>query len=186
MSPESQLLDRYLVAQPAENAPDPGQQLGVVVRLGDVVLGIVSDQICLAVSLDDGREHQDGKVGATLDPPGQGLAIHLRHQQIEDHQVRPGGVQLLEGLARAARPGHLEAVAGQPFGERVEMRHVVVHKQQPRLDHEAQFYGGHESGGRLATATCQSRPASSRALVIAASSIAGVRRPVKVFCWLGW
>ena len=43
-----------------------------------------------------------------------------------------------------------------------------------------------ERSGLARPRLLQSSAASRRARSIAASSIAGVRRPVKVFCWLGW
>ena len=60
---EDQALARDLVAEPAQDAVDPGPQLRVVVGLGDVVLGDLVEEVGLGVAGVDRREDDDRQVG---------------------------------------------------------------------------------------------------------------------------
>jgi hypothetical protein len=50
----------------------------------------------------------------------------VRHHQVEDHKVRPLGVEAGEGLEAAARALDLEAFGREPLREQLEMPRVVV------------------------------------------------------------
>ena len=71
---------------------------GVVVRLGDVVLGELVEEVGLVVAGVDRRQDDDRQVGPGLDLAGQGQAVHPRHQQVDDQEVRPGRLEPAQRL----------------------------------------------------------------------------------------
>jgi hypothetical protein len=56
LGPEDEALAGDLVAEPPQDAVDPGPQLRVVVRLRDVVLGDLLEQVGLRVAGVDRRQ----------------------------------------------------------------------------------------------------------------------------------
>ena len=64
---EVQALARHPLADPPQHPLDPRAQLRVVVRLGDVVLGELVEQVGLVVAGVDRRQDDDRQVGAGLD-----------------------------------------------------------------------------------------------------------------------
>ena len=71
---EDEAPPRHPVTQSAEDAIDPRPQLRVVVRLRDVVLGDLVEDVGLAVAGVDGRQDDDRQVRSTLDLAGEGQA----------------------------------------------------------------------------------------------------------------
>ena len=59
-------------------------------------------------------------------------AVHPRHQQVDDQQVRPGPVEPAERLVAVAGGRDVEAVVAELLGERHEQARVVVDEQDPR------------------------------------------------------
>ena len=76
VGPEHEALAGHAVAQAPEDPLDPGAELGVVVGLGDVVLGHLREEVRLAVAGVDGREDDDRQVRPRLDLAGEGEAVH--------------------------------------------------------------------------------------------------------------
>ena len=128
---EVEALARDALADAPQDALDPCPQLRVVVGLGDVVLGELVEQVGLVVAGVDRRQDDDRQVGPCLDLAGQGQAVHARHQQVDDEEVRPGGVEPAERLVAVARGGHVEAIETKLLGERDEQTAVVVDEQDP-------------------------------------------------------
>ena len=124
--PEAQALAGDLVAEAAQDAVDPRAQLGVVIRLRDVVLGDFLEEVGLGVAGVDRREDDDRQVGMGLDLAGEGQAVHARHHHVDDEQVRPTGTQPPEGLLAVARGGDFETVRPELIGEEDEQIRVVV------------------------------------------------------------
>ena len=131
VGPEVQALAWHALADAAEHALDAGAQLGVVVRLGDVVLGELVEEIGLVVAGVDRRQDDDRQVGAGLDLAGERQAVHPRHEQVDDQQIGPGGVEAPKGLVAIPRRRDIEAVEAQLLGERDQQVAVVVHEQDP-------------------------------------------------------
>ena len=131
---EDEALARHLVAEPLEDPVDPRPQLRVVVRLGDVVLGDLLEQVGLRVAGVDRRQDDDRQVGLGLDLARQGQAVHPRHHHVDDEQVRPGRAQPPERLVAVARGRDLVAVGAQLVGEQDEQVRVVVDDEDPRDD----------------------------------------------------
>ena len=129
---EDEALARHLVAEPAEDAVDPGPQLRVVVRLGDVVLGDLLEQVGLGVAGVDRREDDDRQVGPGLDLAGEGQAVHPRHHHVDDEEVRPAGPEPAEGLVAVAGGLDLVAVRAELVREDDEQVRVVVDDEDPR------------------------------------------------------
>ena len=131
VGPEVETLARHALADAAEHPLDPRPQLRVVVRLGDVVLGELVEEVGLVVAGIDRRQDDDRQVGPGLDLAGERQAVHPRHQQVDDQEIRPGGVEPSERLVAVARGRDVEAVVSELLGERDQQVAVVVHEQDP-------------------------------------------------------
>ena len=130
--PDLEPLARHPIAEPAQHPRDARPQLGVVVGLGDVVLGDLVEQVGLRVRGVDRRQHDDRQVGARLDLARERQAVHARHQHVDDQEVGPGLRQAPQRLVAVARGRHLVAVHAELVGEDDEQVGVVVHDQDPR------------------------------------------------------
>ena len=126
-----QALAGDLVAEPAQDAVDARPELRVVIRLGDVVLGDLLEQVGLRVAGIDGGEHDDRQVGLGLDLAREGQAVHARHHHVDDQQVGPTGTQPTERLVPVARGRDLVAVRAQLVGEQDEQVRVVIDDEDP-------------------------------------------------------
>ena len=99
-----QLLDLVLVALDAQERAHARQQLAVVERLGDEVVGAGLDRLGL-LRPDAGGDHdhrQERGVLVRADAAAHGVAVHPRHDHIEEDEIR---VVLLDQLQRLF-PGH--------------------------------------------------------------------------------
>jgi hypothetical protein len=112
-----------------EHGLDPGDQRGLVDRLGQVLLGAGLealdhvDRVRLGGDQDDRHERQPG---LALEPPADLDAVHLGHHNVEQDEIRmvfAGGRQ--GGLA-VGRGQDVVALAGQAGAEDVQVRRVVV------------------------------------------------------------
>ena len=75
-------------AGPAEQSLDAEQQLGLIRRLGHIVIRAHQKTGVLVLGQGLGRQHQDGHHAAAIpDGLGQGKAIHFRHHHIAQQQV---------------------------------------------------------------------------------------------------
>ena len=105
-----------------------------MVRLGDVVLGDLLEEVGLGVAGVDRGQDDDRQVGLGLDLAGQGQAVHARHHHVDDQQVRPRRAQPAEGLVAVARGRDLVAVGAQLVGQQDEQVRIVVDDEDPRDD----------------------------------------------------
>jgi hypothetical protein len=124
--PEDEALPRHLVAEPPQHAVDARPQLRVVVRLRDVVLGDLLEQVGLGVAGVDRGQHDDRQIGPAFDLPGEGQAIHAGHHHVDDQEVRPGRLEPAQRLVTVARGLNLVAVGAELVGEKHELVRVVV------------------------------------------------------------
>ena len=129
---DGQLAVRHLVAEPAHDPRDPRPELGVVVRLGDVVLGDLLEQVRLRVRGVDRREDDDRQVSPRLDLAGEGQPVHAGHHHVDDQEVRPAAVEPPQRLLAVARGLDLEAVVAQLVGQQDEQVRVVVDDEDAR------------------------------------------------------
>ena len=130
--PEDELAAGHLVAEPAHDPRDPCPQLGVVVRLGDVVLGDLLEEVGLRVGRVDRREDDDREVRPGLDLAGEGQPVHAGHHHVDDQQIGPAAVEAAQRLLAVTRGLDLEAVAAQLVGQQDEQVRIVVDDQDPR------------------------------------------------------
>ena len=91
---EVEQLARDPLVEPAQDPVDAGHELGVVERLGDVVLGVVLDQLGLRARRRDRRQDDDRDVRPPLDP-----GRHLLARRCRASSGRAG-----RGRARPRRP----------------------------------------------------------------------------------
>ncbi len=130
--PEDETLARDPIAEASQDPVDPGSELGIVVGLGDVVLGDLLEQVGLGIAGVDRREDDDREVGPALDLTRERQAVHARHHHVDDEQVGPGDLQPPEGLDAVSRRGHLEAIGPELVRERDEQIGIVVDDQDAR------------------------------------------------------
>jgi hypothetical protein len=118
-------LTELLVA--AQRRRDPGDQLGRVERLDQVVVdaGGQADDLVDGHALGGQHDHRKGRgerLGAQ--PAGQLDAVHPRHHPVDDGQVGAAALHHLEGLL--AVPGLDHLVPVHPEVELDEARDVLV------------------------------------------------------------
>ena len=111
--PGSQLvglaLDRVLVALDPGQGRHPGQQLALVDRLGQEVVGagLQGLHLLLVAARGDHHDRQVGGVGLLADPAAHLVAVHAGHHDVQEDEVDLGPVdrlqRLLAGLADARR-----------------------------------------------------------------------------------
>ena len=148
VGPEVQPLARHPVAEPPEHARIARPQLRVVVRLGDVVLGDLVEQVGLGVRGVDRRQHDDRQVRPRLDLARERQPVHARHQHVDDQEVRPGLAEAAQRLLAVARRLDLVAVRAQLVREDHEQVRVVVDDQDARR-RDAVRAGSTEHGRRI-------------------------------------
>ena len=98
-------MARLLVVQALllQAGADPRLQEHRVERLGQVVLGAELDAAHHAVHLVQRRDHEDRDVaqrGIGLEPLEHGIAVQVRHHDVEQHEVDGGAAS----TSSAARP----------------------------------------------------------------------------------
>src|SRR5207237_9288484 len=84
-------------------------QLFLFEWLDDVVLGVHLQAFDLALDGCDGAEDDDGDVEVALDAAAEFEAIHFRHHQVDDDQMRDALVQLAQCFG--ATPGGHDLIA---------------------------------------------------------------------------
>ena len=110
------LRDALLEALQRDVGTDAGQHLLVLEGLGDVVHGTALESLDLVRRIGQGahEDHRDvAGLRALLQAPTGGIAVHHRHQDIEEDEV---GVDVLELLQRALAilgDGDLEPAVAQ-------------------------------------------------------------------------
>ncbi len=128
---ETQDLDRLVGRAPKQRA-DARKQLDEREGLDDVVVraGVQSrDPVAHLVARG---QHQHGQLAAgPPQPPADLEPVHVRHQDIEDDEIRPVAVRLeaLERFGAVRRQLHVVALEPQRAAERLAHRRIVVHDQ---------------------------------------------------------
>lgn len=115
--------------RPLQRSLHPSHQVVRLERLGDEIAGARSKRVGDELVVRVGADHDDldaGGGGIALDLGTHRDAAHLRHGDVEQHQVRPLHCQQLEGELAAVDledlefvSAQLKAVAYQPPRERV-------------------------------------------------------------------
>ena len=129
---QDQAAPGHLVADPPQDPVDPGPQLGVVVRLRDVVLGDLVEDLGLAVAGVDRAQDDDRQVRPALDLAGQGEAVEAGHHHVDDQEVRPAALEPAERLDAVTGGRDLEAVGPELLGQDHQQVRVVVDDEDPR------------------------------------------------------
>ena len=132
--PERRPADERLGrGEPGQQALDPGQELGRVERLDQVVVGAGPQAADLLLHLALGGEHDDRDVGVgALFGPDLGrdlIAVELRQHDVEEHQRRTLGRPQAESLGAVTRDDDLVALLLEGVGERPLDVRVVVHHE---------------------------------------------------------
>ncbi len=101
-------------------------------RLDEVLEGAVGQRVLhrLEGGVGGDHHHLDARVRA-LDPPEQLDAVHLRHLDVHEDQIRMEGVERLEGGLAAVGGGDLVARL-EDHAEGLARSHLVVDHQYPR------------------------------------------------------
>ena len=105
---------RWAMAAVAEDALAGGQQIAHRERLldvrGDSGLGGAEVHLGLRVH---GDHHDRGRRGQLLDAPEHGPAVEAGQHEVEHHQLRPEGVDLLDGVRPVRGHGDLVPAVGK-------------------------------------------------------------------------
>ena len=119
----------------AEQRAHPGEQLRLIDRLGQEVVGASLDALhALLGGIERGdhhdRQHGRGRVVANL--PAHLVAAHLRHHHVEQHQV--GVLALDDGQRLGARRRGDRAIAlgREQIGQELHVLRGVVHDEDGR------------------------------------------------------
>ena len=131
-------------AGPAQQRPQPGDQLLHAERLGHVVVGAhaeADEQIRLRVPRG---EHEHRHVAIALDLLADLQPVHAREHQVEHHRVGPQRPAQLDPARPVSGGLYLEALLAQPRGDRVRDDALV-------LDHgdAGSLHGGEGTAGVL-------------------------------------
>ena len=86
-------LDGVVVALHPRERGDPGEQLALVERLADEVVGARLDRadLLLVAARRDHHHRQELEARGAADPAAHLVAVHARHQDVEQHQVGARG-----------------------------------------------------------------------------------------------
>ena len=122
---------------------DAGQQaLDGEPGLGDHLTHVQIAQAVELAALGDAGQHdhrQAAEAVPAADGPQERQAVHLRHHQVEHHQVRrrvAGGLQCFQRLHPVGRAGGLVAFIPQQPCQGFAGRWVVVHDENPTRTHQ--------------------------------------------------
>ena len=115
----------------AQHGLDARQHLAGAEGLGDVVVRAQFQAEQLVKLLALGGEHDDGQVGLLADLAADHEAVHLRHHDVQKHDVRPGFAHVVDGLLPVVGGDHLIAFAAKIGVERLVDVDVVVRHQYP-------------------------------------------------------
>src|SRR5262249_14213804 len=113
---------------------DAGTQQGRIERFGQVVFSAQLDAANDAVDLVDGGNHNDGDVPQALirlHCREHLVAVHVRHHDVEQHEIERPGVEQLQGLPPIGGGSDVEiALAGKPAAQRKSIVLDVVNYEQ--------------------------------------------------------
>ena len=177
------LLDR----QPPQLRTDTGKQLGHAEGFGQVVIrsfvqGLYLHRIAVAYT-----QHNDGRLCGAPNGTCQLKAIHLRHRQIGDHQVRPIRRKPLESLQTGCSHVYLISTALQGGAEHAKDLFLIIYNQYLgylRVRHGASISCVTRHGTLPGSVLLKGQ--SPAALFVAARTISSMhsRRSISVVRWL--
>ena len=115
--------------------PDPGDQLGEVKRLSDVVVRAEPEAVDLVADSAGGRQHQHPAAGVPGDDPAAHLvAVDDGQVAVQDHHVVAGAAEAVECFLPVQGEVHGHALTAQPGGDRRGEHFVILYdKQSHRL-----------------------------------------------------
>ena len=121
-------LDRVVIALDAQQRSDPRDQLGLIEGLRDEVVGTRLDrgQLLLVAARGDHHHGQQGRGRVGPQPPADLVAVHPRHDDVEQYEVGQLGGDLPERLLARARGYHLVAARFQRCLEELHVLRRVV------------------------------------------------------------
>ena len=144
-APRRRLGDVLTAAGPAERGPDPGDQLGQVEGLADVVVGAGLEPDHDVHRVGPGREHHDRDGRGLPDLAADLVAVEPRQHDVEEDEVERVGPEAVEALDAVGGGRDLEAGRTQPDRGHLADRRVILDEQDPRIRTESGL-GGAGSG----------------------------------------
>jgi hypothetical protein len=136
---------------------DAGHQFKPVDRLADIIVGPDGKQSVAGILIDHRRKDDDRQVAmAGIRPQGlqKGLAVHDRHHEVQQDEVRCERLDLVQSFAAIHRAFHLSEPHAFKHGAREYPVHLVVLDDEnpglPKID-GLLFLPVHKSlpGGRI-------------------------------------
>jgi hypothetical protein len=119
---ERGILARKLLKLAKETKDDP---VGRFVLLTEAMeLGVLAGEVC---GIEHYRHAGRHRIRAQL--ARQDIAVHARHEDIRDNEIRRDGARLRQRLRRAGCPRHLVTRHFQQRGQRFAIRAIVVDDQ---------------------------------------------------------
>ncbi len=122
-------------AGPAQQRPNPGEQLLVGERFHEVVVGAGVEALHAIIGAAESREHEDRNLRGRTKPAAHAHAVEAREHDVEHDQVerlvagKPQRLQAVSDLLDAVPLGGQHAIEGscQPG--------VILHDQDPGAVH---------------------------------------------------
>ena len=114
---------------PAQQRPDPRQQLAALEGLHQVVVGAAVEAVDPVLGLGAGGQHQDRHVAVGAQPAADLDAVEARQAEVEDDEVGDepgGGVERVDAVRRGA---HLVALVAQRAAQDVGDLGVVLDQE---------------------------------------------------------
>ena len=122
-------LRRARRLEPPQRHPDARHQLLCPERLGHVIVGARVERLHFGALFALHRQHDDGHRGDRPNPLAQLEAVHPRHEQIRDDQLRVPLIEVRERRLAFARGLHLIPLARQHGAQHACDLRLVVHHQ---------------------------------------------------------
>ena len=114
---------------PAQQRPDPGQQLLALEGLDQVVVGAAVEAVDAVLGLGAGGQHQDRHVAVGAQPAADLDAVEARQAEVEDDQVGDEAGGDVERLDPVGRGADLVALVAQRAAQDVGDLGVVLDEQ---------------------------------------------------------
>ena len=129
------LLDRVVVPLDSNQGAYPGQQLGLVERLVDEVVGAGLDgaDLLLFSARSDHDHRQESRPWIFADPAADLVPIHSRHQDVQQNEVWALLAQHVQGFLSGGRRGHPESLRRQHRLEQADVWRQIIHDEYERI-----------------------------------------------------
>ena len=128
------VLHRVVEALDAQQRPHPRHQLLLVDRFGEEVIGARLQSLdALFVRIERG-DHDHGqylRLMPSADRSAHLIAVHFRHDHVEQHEVGGVVVDLLQCFATGGGAGNLVALNTQRIGQQFHVHWQVIDDQEP-------------------------------------------------------